>query len=243
MSADDVFDSPAFSPTPSSPPWFQVLNHQDPQKAGFFLSTGNAQLAEFVPDTNWRPYNAQFASGESVAGFLCHSAQFLILQRSPLKMYDRSGEYLGLFERQHYNQFKEQIYLRSRYYLFVVNQDRKLCHTHPLTLTTKGVFGASFGTHLNQFWAEMDQAYGKPRNHRFHALCLFSPRINLELKGEVEKIWVTTVCSHTVPTPDTWRDLFVGFHPQVRDVVLKAYDTLAQFSGPIDPYLLWEDEP
>ncbi|WP_262562818.1 DUF5895 domain-containing protein [Acaryochloris sp. CCMEE 5410] len=40
-----------------------MLNHEDPQQAGFFISADNAAAVNFQPTPEWQSHDAYFMSG------------------------------------------------------------------------------------------------------------------------------------------------------------------------------------
>ncbi len=79
----DEFASPEYASDLQALPYMQVLNDQDSNRSGFFITAENAEAVNFQPPDEWQPYEARFNSGESTAGFRSLTARFLVLRRSP----------------------------------------------------------------------------------------------------------------------------------------------------------------
>ena len=114
----DEFAGEDYGPTLSSLPYLQVINDQDPDKAGFFISASNADAVHFNAPAEWEPFEAQFQSGTEV-GFRSLTSRMVILRRSPLLMFSReTKEFLGSFNRSCYD--AAAVLLKTRYGLFIV---------------------------------------------------------------------------------------------------------------------------
>jgi hypothetical protein len=51
--AHDEFDTAEFEEGRESLPYLQLLNHQDPNQSGFFITAENMEAAFFVPNEDW----------------------------------------------------------------------------------------------------------------------------------------------------------------------------------------------
>ncbi|MDX2096427.1 MAG: DUF5895 domain-containing protein, partial [Leptolyngbyaceae cyanobacterium bins.59] len=154
----DEFDSEEFESGRESLPYLQMLNHQDPNQSGFFITSENMKAAGFVPDDDWAPHIETFQNGETIEGYRSVVARFLILRKSKLLMFSRdSGDFLGLFQKSRYD--RNSVILKTRYLVYAVSRGKELLHTSPLLLTTKGSFNATFGETVQKFQAEMSKAY------------------------------------------------------------------------------------
>ncbi|MGA7935606.1 MAG: DUF5895 domain-containing protein, partial [Kovacikia sp.] len=91
----DEFDSEQFEQGRESLPYLQMLNHQDPDQSGFFITSENRSAVHFTPTDEWSLHTTTFQNGEMVEGYRSLIARFLILRKSKLLMFDReSGEFL-----------------------------------------------------------------------------------------------------------------------------------------------------
>ena len=233
----DEFDAAAFEDQQESLPYLQMLNHQDLNLSGFFITLENAEAARFTPTEEWTDHLAVFQNGQTAEGYRSLTARFLILHKSKLLMFDReSSEFIGEYKKSQYD--RTTMILKTRYLTFLVDKDKRLLHESPLLFTTKGSFCGSFGETLKQFHGEMSKAYGaatnakKPRGDRFMALSVLAVRVTPVLKGDKKKSWVCSVESHGVPTVENWQQFFVGYQPDLKDRILTAVDAWTEFGTP-----------
>ncbi|MBE9180260.1 hypothetical protein IQ268_16985 [Oculatella sp. LEGE 06141] len=232
----NFFDSPEFESQSAAFPYMQVLNDQDPDKSGFFLTLENADKCGFIPGEDWRPHSNFFRSGDSSEGYIASTGRFLILRQSPLLMFEREGDrFVDVFDRAKYD--NATIVLKTRYLVYLVNQQRQLLHEKPLQLTTKGSFCGVFGEVHQRFRALMSGAYkqannnNKDRSDRFFALSILAVQLSPKLKGGKKKAWVCDISNFAEPTAENWRSLFVGYEA-FRDRVLEQFDECADFGNP-----------
>ena len=175
----DVFDTADFAPEKQTLPWLQVLHNEDPDKAGFFLTSDNVEASSIKIPDNWRTHKARFKSGETnratgkfeantSEGVIFTQARMLILRSGELAMYTKRigstpESYLGRFDYATYQEQKSGLTLKTKYLIYLLSDDNKLLHESPLQFTAKGVFGATFSEHLKAFQSELQKCYGKQR--------------------------------------------------------------------------------
>lgn len=236
----DEFDSDAFEQQRQSLPYLQLLNYQDPNQSGFFITSENAEAVNFTPTPEWLPHIATFQNGSSVEGYRSLLARFLILHSSPLLMFEReSGEFIGTYRKSRYQ--RSSMVLKRRYLVFLISQDKRLLHSSPLLLTAKGAFCGSFGQTVEQFRQDMSKAYSaatgakQPRGERFMALSILAVRLQPQLKGQAKQSWVCSVSEYGVPTVENWQAFFIGYRAELKQQVLNQYDEWADFGN-----LEWE---
>ncbi len=158
-SSPDEFDAAEFEQGRESLPYLQMLNHQDPNQSGFFITSANRSAVQFTPIEEWSLHTTTFQNGEVVEGYRSLIARFLILRKSKLLMFDReSGEFLREYRKDLYD--RASMVLKVRYLVYLVNQQKQLLHEKPLQFTTKGSFCGSFGEAVRDFQNEMSKAYG-----------------------------------------------------------------------------------
>ncbi len=230
----DEFDSREFEDGRESLPYLQMLNHQQPDQAGFFITAENASTVNFMPNDEWSLHTTTFQSGETVEGYRALLARLLILRKSRLMMFDReSGDFIGLYQKSRYD--RNTMVLKTRYLVFLVGKNKQLLHDAPLLLTAKGSFNGSFGEVVRKFQADLSKAYGaatgarKPRGDRFMALSVLAVRVQPELKGKERKSWACSVVDYGVPTAENWRSYFVGYQPQLKEKILAAFEEWSEF--------------
>lgn len=212
-------------------PYLQLLNDQDPERSGFFISAENVEAAKFQAADEWQPYEARFKTGATVVGFRSLTARLVVLRRSPLLMFNRhNDELVGAFDRKQYN--KDEMILKARYLIYLVSKQKQLLHKTPLQFTTKGSVCGSFGEHYNAFREEMSRAFGKPRGDRFFALSVFAVALQPELKGKKEKSWVCSITRHGIPTADNWTGFFLGGNSTIKTKLLAEFEAHADFGKP-----------
>lgn len=223
----DEFDAESFESDRVSLPYLQMLNHQDLNQAGFFITVENAEAAKFQPTEEWTQHTTMFQSGETVEGYCSLTARFLILRQSKLLMFDReSGEFISEFRKSQYD--RNSMVLKIRYLVYLVGKDKQLLHTSPLLLTTKGSFCGSFGETVRQFRNDMSKAYGaatgakKPRGDRFMALSVLAVQVKPELKGDKKKSWACSVVGYGTPTVENWQAFFVGYQADLKERILEG---------------------
>jgi hypothetical protein len=204
----DEFDSDAFEQQRQSLPYLQLLNHQDPDQSGFFITSENAAAVHFTPAPEWLSHTATFQNGLSVEGYR-------------KTQYERSS-----------------MILKRRYLVFLISQDKRLLHSSPLLLTAKGAFCGSFGQTVEQFYQNMSKAYSaatgakQPRGERFMALAILAVRLQPQLKGQAKQSWVCAVAEYGVPSVENWQAFFIGYRTELKQQVLVQYDEWVGFGRP-----------
>lgn len=243
----DPFDTADFAPEKQTLPWLQVLHNEDPDKAGFFLTSDNVETSGIRIPSNWRTHKARFKSGETNRatgkfeantsdGVIFTQARMLILRAGELAMYTkRSGNtsesYLGRFDYATYQEQKSGLVLKTKHLVYLLSDDNKLLHESPLQFNVKGVFGATFSEHLKAFQSELQKCYGKQRGDKFLINGVFVVSTASELRGSPpDTAWVTVAESHDVPTKDDWKQkYFVGYDEVLREKLLQDYESFAEF--------------
>lgn len=233
----DEFDSQAFEAQRESLSYLQLLNSQDPDQSGFFITVENMEAVNFNPTEEWTPHTTTFQNGATVEGYRSLVARFLILHKSKLMMFDRdSGEFIGVYRKSQYD--RSTMILKTRYLVHLISKDKRLLHETPLLLTAKGAFCGSFWETVEQFRNDISKAYGaaigakKPRGDRFMALSILAVRVQPELKGQTKKSWVCSVADYGVPTVENWKSFFIGYRPELKERILIQFDEWADFDNP-----------
>lgn len=230
----DEFDSTLFEAGRESQAYLQMLNHQDPNQSGFFITLDNMEAVGFQPNEEWSHHRETFQSGETAEGYRSLTARFLILRKSKLLMFDRdSGKFLGVFQKARYD--RNNMVLKTRYLVYLLSKNKQLLHHSPLLFTAKGSFNGSFGEVVRKFQSEMSKAYGmdtgarKPRGDRFMALSTLAVRVQPELKGDKKKSWACSVESYGIPTAENWKSYFVGYTEVLKEKLLAEFEEWATF--------------
>ena len=232
----DEFDSASFEGGRESLPYIQMLNHQNPDESGFFITSENMKAVGFTPNEEWSLHLETFQSGETAEGYRSLTARFLILRKSKLMMFDRdSGEFLGGFQKSRYD--RNTVVLKTRYLVYLISRSKQLLHTTPLLLTAKGSFNGCFGEVVKKFHSEMSKAYGiatrakKPRGDRFMALSILAVQVQPELKGDRKKSWACSVANYGSPTAENWRSYFVGYNELLKAKILAEFEKWESFGS------------
>ncbi|MEI2578645.1 DUF5895 domain-containing protein [Scytonema sp. PRP1] len=232
----DEFDSEQFEGGHETLPYIQMLNHQNLDESGFFITAENMEAAGFVPNEEWSFHTETFQSGETAEGYRSITARFLILRKSKLMMFEReSGEFLGVFQKSRYD--RNTVVLKTRYLVYLVSRSKALFHTSPLLLTAKGSFNGCFGEVVRKFQGEMSKAYGtatgarKPRGDRFMALSILAVRVKPQLKGDRKKSWACSIETYGSPTADTWKSYFIGYNESLKEKILVDFEKWEGFGS------------
>lgn len=242
----DHFDSSDFAPERVTLPWLQVLNNEDPEKSGLFISQQNAETAAIAIPKHWQPFKARFKSGTTdratgrflpgvQEGYLFTSARILVVRVGPLSMYTKrtaqAGEtYLGIYDRETYLEQRDSLALKTKHLVYLLSSKNELLHDTPMQFTARGVFGATFAQHLREFQTELQTAYGKQRGAKFLINGIFAFETTSEVRGTPPNTaWVTVVANHAKPAKENWRELFVGYNDQLREKLLQDYESFADF--------------
>jgi hypothetical protein len=233
----DEFDSPAFEGSDESLPYLQMLNQQDPNKAGFFITIENAEAVEFQPSAPWEKHTTTFHSGETAEGYRSLTVKMLVLRKSDLMMFDRdNGNYIGLYQKAGYD--RNKMVLKTRYLVYLLDGANQLLHEQPLLFTTKGAMCGDFGEVYQKFRREMSRSFGqargthKPRGDKFLALSVLAMTVEPKLKGTEKKSWVCSIAKVNHPTPETWLDSFVGYDAVAKPKVDAAFEAWVGFGQP-----------
>ncbi|KAM3090900.1 DUF5895 domain-containing protein [Phormidesmis sp. 146-12] len=231
------FDAPEFEGGYETLPYLQMLNQSDPNQAGFFLLENAEEVGFADPTGEWTSHTTRFSSGSTAEGYRSLTAQFLILRRSPLMMFEKeSGNFIGVYSQQDYN--RDAMILKTRYLVYLVNQQKQLLHQSPLLFTTKTTFCSSFGEATGTFRREMSKAYAqatgakKARSDRFLALSIFAVQVQPELKGKKAKSWVCSVADYGKPIAQNWQNFFVGYDETLKEKILSEFEEWADFGNP-----------
>lgn len=242
----DPFDTPEFAPEKVTLPWLQVLNAEDPERSGLFLTLENCKNADIIVPDSWKPFRARFKSGEldrvtgkfvpnSTDGYIFTDARFLVIRQGALSMFAKrtantSETYIGDFDYKIYREQKNNLILKIKYLVYLLSSDNQLLHQSPIQFTGRGVFGATFSENLRAFHKELQAAYGKQRGQRFLINGVLAIKTASELRGvSPDTTWVTAVESHLVPTRENWRQLFVGYDDAMREKLLADYEHFSDF--------------
>lgn len=230
----DEFDAPAFEGRDESLPYIQMLNQQDPAKAGFFITLENAAAVQFQPSAEWELHTTTFQRGEQAEGYRSLMARMLVLRKSDLMMFDRNSEdFIDRFSKSQYD--RSTMVLKMRHLVFLVDEHHQLLHEEPLLFTTKGAFCGDFGDVYNDFRCAMNQAFGqaretqKPRGDKFMALTVLTMQVRPVLKGLEKKSWVCGIGEVSYPTVDNWAEHFVGYDAATKLKVDAAFEDWSGF--------------
>lgn len=223
-------------------PFAQVLNSQQLDHSGLFLSGINAEACGFVSDGTWLQHTAEFRSGY-VEGFRTLVPKLTIIRKSSLLMYSRgTREYLCQYDKNRYHRASH--ILKVRYLVFAMGKDNRPLHSHPMMLSTKGAFCADFGQHLTAFRQSVHSMVGKQMGHRFHALWCFCMALAPELKGTGnDQSWVTSIQNAQMATPENTNRLFLGQDGDTKGLIEWAFNEYSGFGRLNQKTLTEPNEP
>lgn len=206
-----------------------VLHDQEINQSGFFLTKKDALRVGFQESADWTEHETNF-SGQNTSGYRSNKGRFIILRRTPRMMFrkyeNKEWEFIGRWNHRTYD--PALMTIKTRYLLYIVNQQHQLLHQHPLCFTTTGSLSGSFGDHYTQFRAEMCRSFGMTRGERFFALSVLSMKLEPRLRGKKRKSWVSSVVDHQVPQP--WEQSFIGHDNELRNKLMSEFNSHADFS-------------
>lgn len=212
-------------------PFMQVVNGNtaNAKDFGLFILENEAKKVNFKPAAGWQEYEKYFGSNtEASKGYVCRTPRLLIVRSGPLSMYSREGEYLGVYDKE----VKESLnpILKTRYLVYVLDEENKPLHTDPITFTAKGAFGGSFGSAYKQYKSDVEALLNQRRTGEFWAYCVFQFEIKPAQKGKPPSTaWVSSVQGYTKPSNDNFESLFVGLNPELKTQIKAVYDSNVNF--------------
>lgn len=212
-------------------PFMQVINGNTAaaKDFGLFILETEAKKIDFQPRAGWKEHEKYFGSNtEPSKGYICQKPRLLLVRSGPLSMYTVEGEYLGVYDheiRQNLNPI-----LKTRYLVYILDENNKPLHNKPVTFTAKGAFGGSFGSSYKQFKTDVEAVLNQRRTGEFWAYCVFEFEIKPVQKGKAPSMaWVSSVQNVTKPTVDNMSYLFVGLDKDLKAQIKEAYESNPNF--------------
>jgi hypothetical protein len=229
----DEFADASFLDSSARLPKIQPLRGTNDKTCGYFLSTSelaNSGWNDFEPIADSLiDYN--FESGNTEKGLLIPNPRMLVCVRSPLMGYDRQASQdsqqlvlLGQWSQD----FKdmENVSNIQFYEIILLSKDNRPLHAIPFQYIAKGANGASFSMNWQELVQEVNTCHaianGIPARRKiaqFNSLCVFSFQTKREQVGQKQKSFTCRVTGHDVPKPDNWKDFFVGYDTEVKNLV------------------------
>ena len=212
----NAFSNSAFDSASASTPFAQIINPKDEELPwGFCITLKNATEAGFIPpDRGWKESKIKFGNAEKETVYLSQSPRLLILGMSPLFMKDRTPQTSTpsrIYNKGTYDKVAHVLFRRA--WCYILDENNQRCHNEPLAIALKGAAGASImASYLKinprtGFIADMEKLYAakvgqpnKPKNHLFHAHCVYEPVLGLENRGSASSSLVTVTKEYVTPS-------------------------------------------
>ncbi|RMH77984.1 MAG: hypothetical protein D6680_03505 [Cyanobacteria bacterium J007] len=252
------FDDDKFQAPPSEiMPWCQIVNPRYTDNGmtpfGFAISAENATNAGFTPDENWQHVEYEFGDGEIKDLYLTTTPKVIVVRRGPVCIkYRETGELVGRLG-DYYDMFmanKVKFKTFTRHLVFLVGEDKKFLHPHPLRLSVSGAAGASFGSCYrlvrsgetpSGFTVELEKAYASFRNQPyvaknflFHAHGIYCPFIEAVEKGMGENTaLVATTTDYEHPTASNLIDYLIPSNSKESEIICNAFEEYQNFGQDI----------
>ena len=230
----DEFADSSFVDSNARLPKIQPLRGSNPQTCGYFVTTtelANSGWGDFEPIAEKLIDYSFEGSGKTEKGLLIPNPRMLVCVRSPLMGYDRQATkdsqqlvILGQWVRD----FKEDENVSNIqfYEVILLSKDNKPLHQIPFQYIAKGANGATFSQHWQQLVMEVTTCHAitncipaRPKTAQFNSLCVFSFQTKREQVGQKQKSFTCRVTGHDVPKPENWKDYFVGYDQEVKNLV------------------------
>ena len=230
----DEFASSEFIDPNARLPRIQALRGITPQLCGYFLNIDEMAKAGFIDYDSVSKQLIEYtfeSSGETEQGLLLQKPRLLVCPRTPLLGFDRTATQeteqlviLGHWQRS----FKEDDNIGNCqfYEVILLNEENQPLHTVPLSYVAKGANQATFSQEWQKLTQEVTTCHAiangiaaRPKDARFKSLCVFELEVTRELVGTKQKSFTCRVTGHTAPTPDTWKQFFVGYNPILKKQV------------------------
>jgi hypothetical protein len=230
----DEFADVSFVDSNARLPKIQPLRGIDDKTCGYFVST--SELA----NSGWDDFESiadqlidyNFESGNTEKGLLIPNPRMLVCVRSPLMGYDRQASQdkkllviLGPWSR-HFKDMENVVSNIQFYEIILLSKDNRPLHAIPFQYIAKGANGASFSMNWQQLVQELTTCHAivngipaRPKTAQFNSLCVFSFQTKREQVGQKQKSFTCRVIGHDVPKPDNWKDYFVGYDAEVKNLV------------------------
>ena len=229
----DEFADASFVDSNARLPKIQPLRGNSDKTCGYFVTTtelANSGWNDFEPIANTL-IDYSFESGKTEKGVLIPNPRMVVCVRSPLMGYDRQASQdsqqvvlLGQWSRD----FKEMENVSNIqfYEVILLGKDNKPLHQIPFQYVAKGANGASFSMNWHQLVTQVTTCHAiangvpaRPKDARFNALCVFSFQTKREQVGQKQKAFTCRVTGHDTPNPDNWKDFFVGYDTETKNLV------------------------
>jgi hypothetical protein len=230
----DEFTDASFVDSNARLPKIQPLRGTNDKTCGYFVSTSelaNSAWYNFEPIADKLIDYSFEGSGNVEKGLLIPNPRMLVCVRSPLMGYDKQASQdaqqlvlLGQWTRD----FKEMENVSNIqfYEVILLGKDNKPLHAIPFQYIAKGANGASFSMNWQQLVVEVTTCHAiankvpaRPKTAKFNSLCVFSFQTKREQVGQKQKSFTCRVVGHDVPKPEDWKNYFVGFDAETKNLV------------------------
>jgi hypothetical protein len=212
-------------------PKIQALRGITSQTCGYFVS--QKQMAK----AGWLNYEEKdlitytFESSTEEQGLLFPNPRMLVCPRTPILAYDRKATketeqlvIIGSWLKEYRND--ENISNCQIFEVILLDKHNQPLHQVPLAYCAKGANQATFSVEWQKLVDEITSCHAitnriaaRGKDLRFKSLCVFSFQTKRELVGDKQKTSACRVVSHDVPTLDNWKDYFVGFNQEIKQLI------------------------
>jgi hypothetical protein len=243
----DEFADASYVDANAKLPRITALRGTHPSTCGYFISMSDLAKAGWV---DFEPHEEQIiqytyeTSQNTETGLLIQNPRMLVCQRSELLGYDRKaseaeqktvilGPWISEYKKD------ENISNLQIYEIILVDALNNPLHTVPFAYSAKGANGASYSQHWQQLVTQVTACHAianrivaRPKDARFNALCVFSFQTAREQVGQKQKAFTCRVIGHDAPTGENWRNYFVGYQREIKELAWQSLQPQLPLSNP-----------
>lgn len=243
----DEFCQDSFINRNISLPTVIVLNHE--VRCGYYIPLQTMSKIDWVNFDESQLVEHTFSSQSTEQGVLIKNPRMLCVAKTDLYQFDadesekqKSKVVVGLYNpalKDDKNIKKERLYL-----IYFLDENNDFLHTLPLKYAARGVNGATFEAHRQEFRISLEACHAianrvpaRPKNDLFHSLGVFSFQTKAVIAGEGKNSsWVCRVTAHDKPTTENWQKHFIGYSEH-KDYVWKSLEPDSAIALPGIPQL------
>lgn len=227
----DEFADPQYLDPQARLPKIQALRGATPEYCGYFVSQEQMAKAGWLNYEEKELITYTFeSSGEEEQGLLFPNPRMLVCPRTPILAYDRKATketeqlvIIGSWLKDY--RTDENISNCQLFEVILLDKNNQPLHQVPLAYCAKGANQATFSMEWQKLVDEITSCHAisnriaaRGKDLRFKSLCVFSFQTKRELVGDKQKSFACRVVSHDVPTLDNWKDYFVGFNQEIKQL-------------------------
>jgi hypothetical protein len=244
----DEFADPQYIDPQARLPKIQALRGMTPKLCGYFVSVEQMAKAGWLNYEQKELITYTFeSSGQQEQGLLFPNPRMLVCPRTPILAYDRKATQeteqlviIGGWSKEY--RADENISNCQLFEVMLLDQNNQHLHQVPLAYCAKGANQATFSIEWQKFIDEMTYCHAiangmaaRGKDLRFKTLCVFSFQTKRELVGDKQKSPACRVVSHDVPNIDNWKDYFVGFHEEIKQLTWDSLQPTQPLLSPSKP--------